>query len=224
MLGGANSRSFMKPFKIAPPGRRYVALGLAAATAGGALTRRGGLPGIALAAAGMAFAGACAYFFRDPERPKPMDPNTLYSPGDGRVLTVAREGPGDIVTLRIFLSVFNVHVQRSPCAGTVEWVRHHPGAYRMAMEDEARHNTRTILRLRPPGGREPLLIEQIAGWVARKIDCWVAAGDRLEAGQRYGVIHFGSQVAVHLPASVRCIVKPGQKVTGGITPIGAWTS
>jgi len=104
--------------KIAPQAWRFVvpaaAVGAAAALPG----HRMGAPGAVLAVLAFGFAAFTLYFFRDPERPLPTDAGKIYSPGDGTVLSVAREGAGDEVTLRIFLSIFNVHVQRAPCAGT----------------------------------------------------------------------------------------------------------
>jgi phosphatidylserine decarboxylase len=162
------------------------------------------------------------YFFRDPERALPTDAGKIYSPGDGRVLSVAREGPGDIVTLRVFLSVFDVHVQRAPCAAVVEKVRHVPGSFLAAMKDEAKGNERCVMTLAPEGRKDKLVVEQIAGLVARRIECWPAEGSSLKSGQRYGIIYFGSQAAVHFPASARCTVKPGDRVAGGLTVVGEW--
>lgn len=164
------------------------------------------------------------YFFRDPERPLPTDASKIYSPGDGTVLSVAREGPGDAVTLRIFLSVFNVHVQRAPCAGTVTKVQTVEGSFAAAMKDAARLNARVVMTLDPGAGRAPLAVEQIVGLIARRIECWPKPGDTVASGQRYGIIYFGSQAAVHFPAGSTCTVKVGDKVTAGVTEIGAWTA
>lgn len=169
------------------------------------------------------FAAFCLYFFRDPERPLPTDETKIWSPGDGRVLSVAREGPGDAVTLRIFLSVFNVHVQRAPCAGKVEKVQVVEGSFAAAMKDEAKRNARVVMTVDPGRGRGPLVVEQIAGLIARRIECWPKPGETLAAGQRYGIIYFGSQAAVHFPAGAECTVKPGDKVAAGLTEIGRWT-
>lgn len=170
------------------------------------------------------FALFTLYFFRDPERPLPTDASKIYSPGDGVVLSVAREGPGDAVTLRIFLSVFNVHVQRAPCAGRVIKIQTVEGSFAAAMKDAARYNARVVLTLDPGQGREPLAVEQIVGLIARRIECWPKVGDAVLSGARYGIIYFGSQAAVHFPAGSKCTVKPGDKMTAGITEIGEWTS
>lgn len=170
-----------------------------------------------LAGLGLASALFAAYFFRDPERDCPGDPRTIYSPGDGRVLSVRKEGPGDLLTLRIFLAVWNVHVQRAPLAAAVAKVHTQPGGFAMAMQPEARENERTVVTF--TDGDFRVVVEQIAGFVARRIACWVKPGDVVAAGQRYGMIHYGSQCAVHLPESCKVLVHPGDRVTGGMTPI-----
>jgi phosphatidylserine decarboxylase len=206
--------------KIARQAWRFVvpalAVGLFAPMFGGAF---GGL----LSFLAFFFAGFTLYFFRDPERPLPQDASKLYSPGDGTVLSVAREGPGDVVTLRIFLSIFNVHIQRAPCAGTVEKVTTVEGSFAAAMKDAARFNARVVMTLNPGGGRGLVVVEQIVGLIARRIECWPKLGDALAAGQRYGIIYFGSQAAVHFPEGAKCTVKPGDTVTAGVTEIGQWT-
>ena len=203
---------------IARQGYRFVIGGLVVALVGFAFGPWGRGP----AALGLLFAGFCAYFFRDPERPAPADPGRLYSPGDGRVLSVAREGAGDTVTIRIFLSIFNVHLQRNPCSGTVEKVVREKGGFAMAMKPGASGNERSIVRLRAARGGAPVVVEQVAGAIARRIETWVKEGDVVEAGERYGIIYFGSQVAVHLPAQARPVVRPGDRVVGGVTPIAEW--
>ncbi len=180
--------------------------------------------GAALLTGASLFTAFCVYFFRDPERPLPSDPRKIYSPGDGRVLSVAREGPGDVQTVRIFLSVFDVHLQRAPCAGTVEKVQHVAGSFAAAMKEEAKANERCVMTLLPEGRRDRLVVEQIAGLIARRIECWPKEGQGLKAGERYGIIYFGSQAAVHFPASARCLAAPGDRVVGGVTVIGEWTS
>ena len=180
--------------------------------------------GLVVCAAGLIWALFAAYFFRDPQRPLPGDASKLYSPGDGRVLSIENEGEGDEVTIRIFLSIFNVHLQRAPCAGTVEDAEYIPGSFRAAMVPEARRNERCVLRLSPEGHSGTVVVEQIAGLIARRIECWKGAGDQVRAGERYGIIHFGSQVAVTLPVSTRVLVTVGDRVQAGITPIASWTS
>jgi phosphatidylserine decarboxylase len=178
--------------------------------------------GMALTVLGLLFACFCAYFFRNPERVTPDDPGKIYSPGDGRVLSVSKEDTKGGETIRIFLSIFNVHIQRAPCAGTVEEVRLVPGSFAAAMKDEARFNARNIVRIATPRGS--LEVEQITGLIARRIRCWVKKGDKVAAGERYGLIQFGSQAALHLPPSARALVKPGDRVAGGLTPVAEWVN
>ena len=134
------------------------------------------------------------------------------------------EGEGDEITIRTFLSIFNVHLQRAPCAGTVTDAEYIKGSFRAAMAAEARSNERCILRLSPDGHEGTLVMQQIAGLIARRIECWKGAGDHVAAGERYGMIHFGSQVAVTLPRSTRVLVAVGDRVAAGLTPIAEWTS
>ena len=183
-----------------------------------------GVFGSLLAFLALGFAVFTTYFFRDPQRPLPTDASKIYSPGDGVVMSVAREGPGDAVTLRIFLSVFNVHIQRAPCAGKVTKIQTVDGSFAAAMKDAARYNARVVMTIEPGAGRGPLVVEQIVGLIARRIECWPSVGEVVAAGQRYGIIYFGSQAAVHFPAGSTCTVKPGDTMTAGITEIGAWTN
>jgi phosphatidylserine decarboxylase len=178
--------------------------------------------GMIVGSVGIGFAAFAAYFFRDPERPRPEDPGLIYSPGDGRVLSVDQEGQGEEYTVRIFLSIFDVHVQRAPCAGTVESVTHESGGFLPAMAHDAMHNQRCVMRLKPDHGARALVVQQLTGLVARRIECWVAAGAALQAGERYGLIRFGSQVAVTVPVTARVLVTPGDVVSAGVTPIAEW--
>lgn len=208
--------------KIAKQGWKTISWGAGLAFAGGALSTIRPCEGWTLAAIGLSFAAFCAYFFRDPERVCPAEDKKIYSPGDGTVLSVAREGPGDITTIRIFLSIFNVHVQRLPCTGVVEKVFYQKGSFAMAMKSHANVNERSVVTIDPRNGREKLIVEQIAGFVARRIETWIKPGERAKVGERYGIIYFGSQVAVHLARDARPKVLPGDPVAGGLTVIGEW--
>lgn len=211
--------------RIAPQAWRFVVPALVVGVLG-ATPQRSPLALTIAALVGMLgfiFAVFCLYFFRDPERVIPADADAILSPGDGVVLSVAREGPGDQVTARIFLSVFDVHIQRAPCAGRVTKIATVAGSFAAAMKDEARRNARVVMTLDPGAGREPLVVEQIAGLIARRIECWPEVGEDVKAGQRYGIIYFGSQAAVHFPGGAQCTVQVGQRVTAGITEIGRWT-
>lgn len=210
--------------RIAPQAWQFVVPAVAAGSVGLWLMGRPStvLPGALLAVLSFGFAGFTLYFFRDPERALPTD-GRIYSPGDGVVLSVGREGPGDVITCRIFLSVFDVHIQRAPCAGRVTKVAEVPGSFAAAMKDAARGNYRVVMTIEPPG-RGLLVVEQISGLIARRIECWRKPGDSVATGEKYGIIYFGSQAAVHFPNGSRCTVKAGDRVAGGLTPIGEWTS
>lgn len=167
------------------------------------------------------FSAFCAFFFRDPPRKCPAAGDKIYSPADGTVLSVRREGPAPVTTVRIFLSLWNVHVQRVPCAGKVAKTHYQPGAFHLAMRPEARLNERNSVTLSSLEGR--VIIEQIAGFVARRIECRLAEGQEVEAGERLGMIYFGSQVALHLPENAEILVREGQKVKGGLTEMAKWS-
>lgn len=211
--------------KIAPQAWQFVIPAVAVGAGGMWLMGRPSTvaPGALLSFLSFGFAAFTTYFFRDPARELPTD-GRIYSPGDGVVLSVAREGPGETVTCRIFLSVFDVHIQRAPCAGKVTKVSEVPGSFAAAMKDAARGNYRVVMTVEPGQGRGPLVVEQISGLIARRIECWPIPGKILAAGEKYGIIYFGSQAAVHFPAEAACTVKPGDRVAGGLTAIGEWTN
>lgn len=210
--------------KIAPQAWRFVVAGVAVASSGLWLMGRPAtyLWGAPLLALGGLFTAFCLYFYRDPERVPPADPGKIYAPGDGRVLSVAREEPHGDAVIRIFLSVFDVHVQRAPCAGTVAKVEEIAGSFAAAMADAAKGNYRVAMTVENPNGT--LVVEQIAGLIARRIECWKRPGDAVASGERYGIIYFGSQASVRLPAGARATCRPGDRVAGGLTEIAEWTS
>ena len=155
-------------------------------------------------------------FFRDPARDIPDGEGLVLCPADGRVLVVgeARDPylARDAVKVSIFMNVFNVHSNRSPVAGTVREVRYSAGAFVNASFDKASSdNERNAVVVRTDAGVDVTFV-QIAGLIARRILCYVKAGDRLEAGQRYGFIRFGSRVDVYLPPGSRARVAIGDKV------------
>ncbi len=167
-------------------------------------------------------AGFVVFFFRDPDRSPPMDRSLVVAPADGKVLRIenVREPfvGGDGVRVAIFLSVFNVHVNRSPVTGTVLFQTYRQGRMLPAFRDHASElNERNTLGIEGQGIRA--LVHQITGAVARRIVCWVGPGDRLIQGQRFGLIKFGSCTELVLPASVEVLVAPGDRVRGGETPI-----
>jgi phosphatidylserine decarboxylase len=158
------------------------------------------------------------WFFRDPERTIPAGPGEIVSPGDG-VVTEAdwiETAAGSRLRLSIFLNVFDVHVNRAPVAGTVKVVEHREGSFLNAMKPESGiMNEQTIVVI-DAGGYE-VSYKQIAGLLARRIVCRVKVGDRLERGQRVGMIKFGSRVDVLVPAEAVPRVKTGERVKGGST-------
>lgn len=165
----------------------------------------------------------CAQFFRDPARELPQDPRAVVSPVDGKVCKVERSTDPltgeEAQKISIFMNVFNVHSQKSPVSGVVEEIRYTPGLFVNADLDKAStDNERNAVRVRMDDGRSVTFV-QVAGFVARRILCYASIGDRLERGQRYGFIRFGSRVDVYLPLDAEVIVSIGDKVTGVMTPI-----
>jgi phosphatidylserine decarboxylase len=160
------------------------------------------------------------YFFRDPERAVPSDPQLVLSAADGRVTAVADEPEG--LKISVFLNVFDVHVNRSPVAGAVREIEYTPGEFVNAMKAYAEdHNERLAMRLETAHGRVEVI--QVAGLIARRIICRARVGDRVRAGERYGLIRFGSCTVVRLPRGATPLVRIGERVTGGVTPIARWT-
>ncbi len=164
----------------------------------------------------------CAYFFRDPRRVIPKNDKWVLSPADGRVLEVI-EGKdpidaGPVWVIRIFLSVFDPHLQRSPVAGTVRRIEYKRGKFLDARDPQAPfENEQNRIEIESAGAPMRLVVTQIAGLVARRIICWVKEGQTIEAGQRIGLIRFGSQVDVVLPKSCSVQVKAGDVITAGDT-------
>ncbi len=158
------------------------------------------------------------WFFRDPERKIPLGPGEIVSPADGLVTEAdwIETTAGSRLRLSIFLNVFDVHVNRSPVAGTVKVVEHREGAFLNAMKPESGIMNEQTLVVIDAGGYE-VSYKQIAGLLARRIVCAVKVGDRLERGQRVGMIKFGSRTDVLLPADAVPQVKTGMRVKGGST-------
>jgi len=156
------------------------------------------------------------WFFRDPERTIPQDPGAVVSPGDGKVTDVSTVTLGDEKQTRIsiFLSVFNVHVNRSPVTGVIRDVRYQRGQFLNAMNKvSADQNEQNIVTMDADG--QKIVFKQIAGLLARRIVFYPKIGDRLERGQRVGLIKFGSRVDLLVDASARVNVKVGDRVKGG---------
>ena len=165
-----------------------------------------------------------AYFFRNPKRITLPDDSLLYSPADGRVMAVEdfyddEYLDEDAVKVTIFLSVFNVHVNRSPIRGQIKYQRYTCGGFVPAYKKAASfENERHAIGLE--NERSRILVIQIAGLLARRIVSWTTLGHNLEQGQCYGMIKFGSSTELVMPKSVAILVKKGDKVKGGITVIG----
>ena len=158
-----------------------------------------------------------AFFFRNPTRTIPGDPGTIVSPADGKVVRVERVG--NVTRMSIFLSLFNVHVNRSPIAGRIEAVDYRPGKFLVAFNDKASSdNERNIVMV--SDGRITIVFTQIAGIVARRIVFWKKAGDTVAKGELVGLIRFGSRVDVLFPAGTEATVSVGDRVKGGSTRIG----
>lgn len=165
------------------------------------------------------------YFFRDPERQIPSEPDAVVSPADGRVVEIVDEPSGSRPGKRIsiFLSVFNVHVNRAPVGGQVCRLDYHPGTFMGAWKEKASTaNEQNVITIATPAGE--ISCKQIAGWVARRILCWTQVGDEVRIGQRIGMIRFGSRVDLWLPADAEILVQRGQNVAGGATQIARWQS
>jgi phosphatidylserine decarboxylase len=159
-------------------------------------------------------------FFRDPERVAPADPSAVVAPADGKVIFTGKVVEDRFIRreslkISIFMNVFNVHVNRAPFSGEITDIHYEKGKFLAANLDKAsRDNEHNAVVLRVAGG-EVLALVQIAGLVARRIDCWVKPGDRVERGERFGMIRFGSRVDLYVPPAWRLAVATGQHVKAG---------
>ena len=173
----------------------------------------------------------CAYFFRDPERMTPLDDDLVISPADGRVSSIAMMTPpeelglGTVPMLRItvFMNVFNCHVNRAPVRGTIRRIAYRAGKFVNAELDKASHeNERNGLVIETAHGE--IGVVQIAGLVARRIICWSVPNDTLQAGERFGLIRFGSRLDVFLPEGAEPRVSLGQTAIAGETVLAEFGS
>lgn len=168
--------------------------------------------------------GFMAFFFRDPRRQPPQESGAVVSAADGRVVSIHRlerdayvNGPATRIS--VFLSVLNVHVNRIPFAGEVDFVDRRAGRYRVAFADEAsEQNEQSVIGIR--SGRHRLVVKQIVGILARRIACYLQPGQHVEVGQRFGLIRFGSRVDLILPDSAQIRVTVGDRVRAGETVMG----
>ena len=207
-----------------PAGRPFILGGLIAVVLGLVI-------GTWLAWLGLLFTLFCLFFFRDPERVPPGRPSALIAPADGRVVSVtpavppAELGLGAVPRWRVstFLSIINVHVNRVPADGTITRIAYRHGSFLSASLDKASDdNERNAVALRLSDGRE-IAVVQIAGLIARRIVCDLREGDAVHAGQRLGIIRFGSRADLYLPEGVRPLVAVGQTMIGGETVIAELT-
>jgi phosphatidylserine decarboxylase len=163
------------------------------------------------------------FFFRDPERTPPPDPKLIVSPADGRVVGIVEETfngrPGHRIS--VFLSVFNVHVNRSPVGGRITAIEYRTGKFYAAMRGRASaENEQNSFHVQTERGE--VVFTQIAGWVARRIVVWKSIGDSLVRGERIGMIRFGSRMDIWLPEDAEVLVKPGGSVAGGTSVLARW--
>jgi phosphatidylserine decarboxylase len=201
-----------------PAGRPFVLAGALATVLLRRLWRPLGLPMGLLTA-------WCAWFFREPHRVTPRGPGLVVAPADGTVSQVLEAVPPaelglpaePMLRISVFLSVFDVHVQRLPTDGEIRRISYRPGKFLSADLDKASDdNERNSMLLRTPGGQD-LVVVQIAGLIARRIVCSVAEGDKAVAGATYGLIRFGSRVDTYVPLGSRITIEPGQHTIGGET-------
>ena len=180
---------------------------------------------------GLILTAWCAYFVRDPERHTPLDPDLVISPADGRVSAVARLvpppelelGAEEMLRISIFMNVFNCHVNRAPMAGRIARIAYREGKFVNADLDKASsENERNGLVIETAHGE--IGVVQIAGLVARRILCWAKPLEQLAAGERFGLIRFGSRLDVYLPADTRPAVTLGQTAIAGETVIAEFGS
>jgi len=165
------------------------------------------------------------WFFRNPERVAPSGEGIFVAPADGRILKVEEVPAGENLTgpfwkISIFMNIFDVHVNRAPCSGTVTAIHYHKGRFLSANLDKASElNEKNTVVIRREEG-EDVLVSQIAGLIARRIVCWVGEGVHVERGDRIGMIRFGSRVEVFLPQDAKVSVEAGTRVKAGETIIG----
>ncbi|BBO66593.1 phosphatidylserine decarboxylase proenzyme [Desulfosarcina alkanivorans] len=180
-----------------------------------------------MAVLGLFATGFICFFFRDPDRLVPAGDGVIVSPADGKVIKVEPVDQtayfeGACTRVSVFMSVFNVHVNRVPHEGTIRKVTYYPGKFFSANLDKAsKDNEHNALLLESPEGR-PVGFVQIAGLIARRIICAVQPGDVLKRGQRFGMICFGSRLDIYLPPEAEIQVAVGDKVQAGSSILGKW--
>jgi phosphatidylserine decarboxylase len=170
----------------------------------------------------------CIAFFRDPERVTPAGSNLVVSSADGLVSFVGiakmpkelEMGDDEVYKVSVFLSVFDVHVNRVPVAGVIKQIKYHPGKFLSAETDKSsEENERNTLVITNSHDGANIAVVQIAGMIARRIVCWSKEGDTIKTADRFGLIRFGSRVDVYMPKSYSVLVQVGQRVVGGETVV-----
>jgi len=163
-----------------------------------------------------------AFFFRDPDRVPPAEPDVVVAPADGkvtRIKTIAPEEKDSPTLVSIFLSPLDVHINRAPIAGKISGLTYIRGKFLMATNEKASLvNEQNVLTIE--GEKVTLVCKQIAGILARRVVCWKRNGDNLDLGERFGMIKFSSRTDVVLPANVKIVITEGMRVRGGTTVIG----
>ena len=210
--------------KFAREGFPFIAIAAILALAALVLaTRRGGWPAWALTVVMVIVAVWVAYFFRDPERTGERGDRVVTSPADGKVVLITEvDEPafihGRALRVSIFMNVFNVHVNRYPISGTVKYVQYNPGKFlNAAVEKSSLENEQRSVGIE--SGPYRILVRQIAGLIARRIVTYSREGERVEQGERMGLIRFGSRVDVFLPTDATVRVKIGDLTTAGTTAV-----
>ncbi|MEN6462395.1 MAG: phosphatidylserine decarboxylase family protein [Syntrophomonas sp.] len=166
----------------------------------------------------------CMYFFRNPKRNIEEGRGLIVAPADGKIMSVEKVAENrfmcsEAIRVRIFLNIFNVHINRVPVTATVEWVEKTGGINLPAfLNQAAEKNVSNCLGLATEWGK--VMVVQITGLIARRIVCWVKPGDYLTTGERFGLIRFGSCTELYLPPNVQVLIQSGQKIKGGKTVIG----
>ncbi|MBN1847290.1 MAG: phosphatidylserine decarboxylase family protein [Deltaproteobacteria bacterium] len=166
------------------------------------------------------------FFFRDPDRYHESEVNAILAPADGKVLSVQHLKDNfnplnePAVKVSIFMSIFNVHINRVPLSGRVSQIVYHSGRFFAANLDKASEQNEKNTVIMKTDSDKTVVIIQIAGLIARRIACWIKEEDEVEIGQRFGLIRFGSRVELFMPISSRVTIQPGERVKGGETVLG----
>ncbi|WP_333023162.1 phosphatidylserine decarboxylase [Wolbachia endosymbiont of Pentidionis agamae] len=168
----------------------------------------------------------CVYFFRDPARSVPKDENLILSPADGTILKIEQVNHQSLgrdekfTCISIFLSVLNVHVNRIPIYGIIKEMEYRKGKFISAANNKSSNeNEKQVIVIEHQDGQE-IIVEQIAGFIARRIVCNLKVSQDVKAGERFGIIRFGSRVNIYIPSNLEILVSEGQTVVGGETIIG----